>query len=49
MSMTDTWKPPPKLTAAVAVFKELGWDKAELSQALELPLGTPPVPARRER
>lgn len=31
----------PHLHEAVAIFKKLGWDKAELSEASTLPLGTP--------
>ncbi|AKK06280.1 hypothetical protein CMUST_09820 [Corynebacterium mustelae] len=31
----------PHLQEAVAIFKELGWDKAEIGEAPTLPLGTP--------
>ncbi|MCE1173607.1 MAG: hypothetical protein LWW77_03250 [Propionibacteriales bacterium] len=31
----------PALTAALKIFRELGWQQASAEQALELPLGTP--------
>lgn len=39
--MTNPPVAPPKLRKAVEIFKELGWDDAEIADAPTLPLGTP--------